>query len=551
MRARGFRSLFRCAVAAALASAPLPAAAVAPALPGLTTVSAASPDANIPIPDNGSVVSVLNFPGAGTVVDVDVALDVTHPRPQDLDVSLVSPGGRTVTLSTDNGGDFDDVFAGTLFDDQASGTPSAPNVRNFSFVDLVPTGPLQPEEALGALIGEAAAGPWVLVVVDDQGGSTGFLRSWSLTVSTLGGLTPGTPVVVDGESNVDIEDAAGAQSTALVSGLPPRLHDVDVTVSVSHGNASDLDLFLTAPSGRRIDLVTDVGPGYPDLFEGTTFDDQAGLPVSDAELPEDGQPFARVTPEGALAAFNGEDPNGVWTLTAVDDTEGYGGQIDSWSLAFTFATVCGDGGADAGEACDDGNQTNGDGCDLNCTVTACGNGVVSPGEDCDDGNTVAGDSCPSTCRNGELSCEDCVDNDGNGLVDAADPACEPLEVSLLGASLAEARGKLRLVGAVPLPAELSGTMHVVLGDGNGAAFCGPVGDVGAARGGFVMRGGAGNGTLVVKLSRRRGGTLSVRGRGLDFSALDDPNVRLGLRVGEARFAAGGAFRRRGRRWVFP
>ncbi len=553
MRERAFRTPFRGLMAVAVVLLTASAArATAPALPGIVTQTIASPDTNIPIPDNGSIVSVLNFTGGGTVVDVDVALDVTHPRAQDLDISLVSPGGRTITLTSDNGADLDDVFAGTTFDDQAPGVPSAANVRNFVFTDLTPTGPIQPEEALGAAVGEPAAGPWVLVVVDDGGGNTGLLRSWSLTVSTLGGVTPGAPSVFDGESNVSIDDAAGAVSTATVSGVASRLHDVDVTVSISHFTATDLDIFLTSPSGRRIDLVTDVGGGNDDLYTATVFDDQAGLPIGDAELPPDGEAFSAVVPEGALAAFMGEDPNGEWTLTVVDDSAGFDGEIDSWSLAITVATACGDGVQDAGEACDDGNQVNGDGCDLNCTATACGNGVVSPGEDCDDGNTAGGDSCPSTCRNGELSCDDCIDNDGNGLVDAADPACEPTTVTLLNASVVAGKGRLKLVGAVTLPADMAGTMQVLLGDPGGTSFCGPVADVFRRGAGFVMKGPLGLGTITVKLTPKRGGTLTVRGRGLDLAALDDPNVSFGFSVGGLRFATAGAFRNRGGgRWAYP
>jgi cysteine-rich repeat protein len=552
MRERTRGPVFLCAVA--LATALLMAGeghATAPPLPGIVTVAVPSPDTDIPIPDNGSIVSVLNFTGGGTVVDVDVTIDVTHPRAQDLDIYLLSPGGRTIELTSDNGGDFGNVFAGTTFDDQAPGSPSAANVRNFVFTDLTPTGPIQPEEALGAAIGEAAAGPWALVVVDDAGGNTGILRSWSLTVSTLGGVTPGTPTVFDGESNVSITDAAGATSKATVSDVG-RVHDLNVTVSISHPTAADLDVFLTSPSGRRVDLVTDVGGGNSDLFKGTTFDDQAGVLVGDVELPPDGEAFTAVVPEGALSAFMGEIPNGDWTLTVVDDTPGYGGEISSWSLAIAVATVCGDGSLDAGEVCDDGNQVNGDGCDLNCTPTACGNGVVSPGEDCDDGNTAGGDNCPSTCRNGELSCDDCADNDGNGLVDAADPACEPTTVTLLKASVINKGGRLKLVGAVPVPADVTGTMDLVLGDPGGTAFCGPVGDVARHRGTFVMRGGLGLGSISVKLSQKRGGTLTVRGRGLDLSALDDPNISFGLTVGGLRLATGGSFRSRGGgRWVYP
>jgi len=189
MRRRSVRSSFPCILAVAVALFTAAAGhAVAPSLPGLVTLTVPSPDSNIPIPDNGSIVSVLNFPGGGTVVDVDLSIVIEHPNSQDLDISLVSPSGRTITLTSDNGGALDNVFAGTTFDDQATGTPSAPNVSNFIFTNLTPSGPIQPEEALGSLIGQPAAGPWVLVILDDAGGNTGTLRSWSLTVSTLEGL---------------------------------------------------------------------------------------------------------------------------------------------------------------------------------------------------------------------------------------------------------------------------------------------------------------------------------------------------------------------------
>ena len=39
-----------------------------------------------------------------------------------------------------------------------------------------------------------------------------------------------------------------------------------------------------------------------------------------------------------MAAFNGEDPRGVWTLTISDDLAGDGGSLDSWGLAITTCT---------------------------------------------------------------------------------------------------------------------------------------------------------------------------------------------------------------------
>ena len=67
----------------------------------------------------------------------------------------------------------------------------------------------------------------------------------------------------------------------------------------------------------------------------------------------------------------------------------------------------------------------------------CGNGVLDDGEACDDGNRRAGDCCAPDCRVEEshlgcagacrcATCDDGVDNDGNGRTDAEDPQCATL-----------------------------------------------------------------------------------------------------------------------------
>jgi cysteine-rich repeat protein len=521
--------------------------AAAPPFPSLSTVTVSSMEPPFAIPDNSSVVSLLTVDGLpGVVVDVDVSIDIVHTQSDQLDLFLVSPSGRTVTLTTDNGGGNDDVFAGATFDDQAAGTPSAPNVRNFTYTDRVAVGAVQPEEAMGAFVGEAADGPWALVAIDDSGGTTGTLRGWSLTVSTVPVVAPAEPLSFPGSGGtIPSNNPSGLVSEVTVSGAGTYLRDLDVTVDIAHARADEIDLFLTAPSGQRIDLVTDVGGGNVDLWRGTVFDDDAGSPVSDTTLPPSGTPLGAVVPEGALGAFLGENPNGVWTLTVVDDASGNTGTLNGWSLRVVTTSACGDGTAAGGEICDDGNAVDGDGCDSNCTLTACGNGVVTAGESCDDGNTVDGDACPAACRTAEMVCSDCLDDDGNGLIDAFDPACQagPLEVQ----SGMMRGSRLRLDVMLPSAPANGGLIGVQVAGSAGSLLCASVGEGVVSSSGAEARARAG--ALAVTV---RGERVLVRGSGLVLEALGDGPVSVAVRMGERLFVGSASFRSvRGGRRVHP
>lgn len=85
---------------------------------------------------------------------------------------------------------------------------------------------------------------------------------------------------------------------------------------------------------------------------------------------------------------------------------------------------CGDSVMDTGEVCDDGNVIPGDGCASDClSDESCGNGIMELAEECDDGNTAAGDGCSATCTIEYENCTDGVDNNGDGIIDCADPQC--------------------------------------------------------------------------------------------------------------------------------
>lgn len=130
----------------------------------------------VPIPDADSAVVSLSVPTLGTVADVDVRVNLTHPFDGDLVLTLVSPSGTEVELSSLNGSSGDN-YTNTVLDDEAS-TSIASGTPPF-------TGSFRPEGLLSSLDGEPMAGTWTLRVEDTANIDTGTLLGWSVDISPL------------------------------------------------------------------------------------------------------------------------------------------------------------------------------------------------------------------------------------------------------------------------------------------------------------------------------------------------------------------------------
>ena len=102
--------------------------------------------------------------------------------------------------------------------------------------------------------------------------------------------------------------------------------DINVKLNITHGFDSDLDVFLIAPDTTRIELFTDVGNGAN--FTNTIIDDEAATAITSGASPFTGT----YRPEGSLAALDGKNFNGTWTLEITDDASGDTGTLNSWSL---------------------------------------------------------------------------------------------------------------------------------------------------------------------------------------------------------------------------
>lgn len=128
-----------------------------------------------------SYTSVVNVSADLTITDVNVTLDITHTWAADLDITLTSPNGTIVELTSDNGGNGDNYTA-TVFDQESTNGPITGGTAPF-------TGTFVPEGDLATIYGEMSGGDWVLTIVDDANQDGGSFNSFILEICVLGTLS--------------------------------------------------------------------------------------------------------------------------------------------------------------------------------------------------------------------------------------------------------------------------------------------------------------------------------------------------------------------------
>ena len=221
------------------------------------------------------------------------------------------------------------------------------------------------------------------------------------------GFILGSTVAAANTNAISIRDVDTADiypSTITVSGLTGVVGQVTITLSnLSHTFPGDIDALLVGPAGQKVIFMSDAG-GAASTNITLTFDDTASnsLPYSgvlssgtyrptdyetsdDFPSPAPAPPYAEM-----LSAFRGTDPNGVWSLYLVDDSEFDEGSLDGgWGLTIsTFDPV--DPVADLGVSIMDSPDPAGVGATVTYTVVVTNSGpeeargvlvtnVLSPG----------------------------------------------------------------------------------------------------------------------------------------------------------------------------
>lgn len=172
-----------------------------------------------------------------------------------------------------------------------------------------------------------------------------YKKLWLACLASLAGLTltsqaqeiPPAPANVvsnyyTANYNVPVPvlDFTTNDVTFEITGAVGKVWDVNLQTMITHTASSDLDIYLTSPSGKKVAIITDSTANI-DSFNGTWWDDQATINALDATYPPNGV-VPTLQPEGAMAAFDGENPNGTWTLTVIDNANSDQGSLDSAKL---------------------------------------------------------------------------------------------------------------------------------------------------------------------------------------------------------------------------
>ena len=138
-----------------------------------------------------------------------------------------------------------------------------------------------------------------------------------------------TPVTIS--SNAPNTQTATIDYSAKNSEL---VHDLNVSVRIAHTFVSDLTLKLQSPEGTNVILLDQACGNLEDID--AIFTDN-GLSVNCSSVP----PVINgsIKPIEPLSNFNGEDPNGVWTLRVIDSFDLDGGSIDDFSIEICDGTA--------------------------------------------------------------------------------------------------------------------------------------------------------------------------------------------------------------------
>lgn len=206
----------------------------------------------------------------GKVDNMKLRVNISHPHNGDLGIVLQAPSGKRVDLvrpSNDNSSNLNKTF--------------------------------DSKEVLKEFIGQEVEGQWTLNVVDHAKAHIGSVHTWEITLS-----------VPAGESEVYV--AANKEEPLMSQQYCPqegKVRSMKAVVEIEEVRDEALSLFLTAPSGKDVELYS-----RDKKTKGDIIDD-----------------FTKEFSAKDLSKFSGQEANGIWSLH-VKGPKAKKGRLKKWSL---------------------------------------------------------------------------------------------------------------------------------------------------------------------------------------------------------------------------
>lgn len=169
--------------------------------------------------------STISISNAGTVNDIKVSLNVTHPRFSNLRITLQHPDGTQVILANRPCGN-----SSTLANASLTYVANAPTALICAGSPV--SGTFRPVGTLPNLNGKSVTGDWKLLIQDYVSGNVGTLDSWSINF----GCTLGN------------EEVAGLANFKVY----PNPNKGNFTVQFDSKSGSDIKINVNDISGRQI-----------------------------------------------------------------------------------------------------------------------------------------------------------------------------------------------------------------------------------------------------------------------------------------------------------
>ena len=182
-----------------------------------------------------------------------------------------------------------------------------------------------------------------------NGGPSNASVTWATADATA--TAPGTPVTSSSVINIpSAGQSTPYPSSLVVSGLPGSVTHLRVRLNgLAHSWPGDIGALLVSPDGQRVMLMNGAWdnpvtatPVSLTFADGAPQPPMTGAPVTGTYRPTN---YRGATLPGvpgpyrtALAALNGTDPNGTWSLYVFDFVSGFSGTISGYSLIFSNAS---------------------------------------------------------------------------------------------------------------------------------------------------------------------------------------------------------------------